>query len=167
MAADDRLLIFHDISFGVRRLLGAPRDLPDAIRWLEPGPVLGSATLEHQQLFEDYVRRLDWAVGLAVPWWNSLVRNRMAHGDTEREAIRASYEMRPAGPASRPEVVWVVRSFWLACEDVNKQLERSRRVPSEVFLLEWLRTSERELPVSVLSAMPYWPIGLDEAGNFV
>ena len=160
-------LIFHDVEFGLRRLLSAPKDLPCAIEWSEPGPLISSAGPEHLQLFNDYLQALSWAVGLAIPWWNALVHNTMKLGETEYDAIRANYELRPAGPASRPEVVGVIRSFWLACDRLNRETAIDERVPAEILLLGWLRTPDYSVLLSVLTAMPYWPIGLDEHSNWV
>lgn len=160
-------LIFHDVEFGLLRLLLAPQDLPNAIEWYEPGPLISSAEPEYRQLFDDYLKALSWAVGLAIPWWNSLVHHTIESGETEHDAIRINYELRPAGPASRPEVVGVVRCFWLACDRLNREAVVNQRVPAEVFLLRWLRRPDHSALMSVLTAMPYWPIGLDEHGNWV
>jgi hypothetical protein len=159
--------IFHDIEIGLQRLLSAPQDLPNAIEWSEPGPLIENADPEYQQLFNKYVKTLNWAVGLAIPWWNALVQNTIASGETEFDAIRINYEIRPAGPASRPEVVGVVRSFWLACSRLNQEVVFDKKVPEEIFLLQWLKTPEHSVLISVLTAMPYWPIGFDENGDWV
>ncbi len=90
----------------------------------------------------------------------------MSLGHTEEEAIRANYELRPAGPAARPEVVWVVRTYWLECVNINRQLPPNRRVPPETLLIEWLQNGGRSTLVAVLSGMPYWPIGIDQNGEF-
>lgn len=160
-------IIFHDIGSGLRRLLSAPQDLPDAVQWREPGPLIGVAEPKYRKLFDAYINELTWAVGIAVPWWNSLVRNSMEHGQTENDAIRANYELRPAGPASCPEVVGVIRSHWLACDRLNQENAVDLRVPPEVLSLGWLRMPDHEDLISVLTAMPYWPIGFDEDRNFI
>ena len=150
----------------VARLLSAPLDLP--LPPESPDPVRqGEAAENHENLFARYVAELQWAVSEAIPWWDALVRRRVERGESEEAAIRANYELRPAGPASRPEVVWVVRSFWLRCAHLNQTLPVDRRVRPEVFLLKWLQSSTQYgVLVAVLSGMPYWPIGLDETGAF-
>ena len=157
--------IAHDVSKGITRLLSAPRDLPVMAEPAGPPAQTGEADTHHR-LFARYVAELQWAVAVAIPWWNALVRRRLERGENEQTAIRANYELRPAGPASRPEVVWVVRSFWLECARVNRSVAPDRSVPPEVFLLKWLESPEHKLLVAVLSGMPYWPIGLDEDGAF-
>ncbi len=159
--------IAHDVNKGIVRLLSAPRDLPVAEPGQRPADAAGAPVESHQDLFARYAIDLQWAVSEAIAWWEALVRRRVERGETEEAAIRANYELRPAGPASRPEVVHVVRSFWLQCAGLNRMLPPERRVPPEVFLLGWLqRSAQFRTAVAVLSGMPYWPIGLDETGEF-
>ena len=157
--------IAHDTAKGVARLLAAARDLPPA-----DTPVHASAgradAPRHREVFASYVRHLRWAVALAIPWWNDLVHARMSRGEHEAAAIRSSYVLRPAGPASRPEVVWVVRSHWLACADLNGQVAGHQKIRPELLLLEWLRDDGHELELKVVSGMPYWPVGLDASGLY-
>ena len=160
-------LLFHDIKFGLRRLLLAPQDLPGAIKWREPGPSIDEVSSEHRRLFNDYFEALTRAVGVAVPWWNALVHQTMAGGPKEYDAIRANYELRPAAAASHPELVGVIRHFWLACDQMNRDVAVDQKVPPEVLLLRWLKTPDYDELISVLTAMPYWPVGFDEDGNFI
>jgi hypothetical protein len=158
--------IFHDVKAGMLRLLAAPRDLPGALVWREPLLTFAQASEQHRALFASYLIELRWASALAVPWWNALVQRSIERGETQLQAIRSNYELRPAGPASRPEVVWVVRSFWLQCVAVNAQATAEQRVPPELLLLKWLEVAGHTLLLSVLTGMPFWPIGFDENGEF-
>jgi hypothetical protein len=158
--------IVSDLAKGTQRLLAAPRDLPGAFPWREPGPSLAQASETHRALFKKYLAELQWAVDLAVPWWNAIVARRVERGEDFQQAVRSSYELRPAGPASRLEVVGVVRSFWLQCASLNAQVVPEYRVPPEVFLLQWLRSPGHELALTVLAGMPFWPIGFDADGYF-
>lgn len=159
--------IFHDISLGVDRLLSAPQDLPAAMK-IEGNYLIDERLSgKHQLLFTQYVQMLSEAVKKAVSWWNSLVEIRMRRGETKEEAIRENYRLRPAGPASYPEIVWVVRKFWLECDQLNRLASPDQRIPPEMFLLKLLQSKESEKLIAVLSGMPYWPIGLDKEGNWV
>lgn len=159
-------VIGHSVPKGVARLLSAARDLPSQVEASGELAEKGTGGDPHGQLFSRYLADLQWAVALAIPWWNAMVQRRIANGESAEEALRANYVLRPAGPASRPEVVWVVRTFWLECVRVNERVGTNRRVPPEVFLLKWLQRPEHDHLVAVLSGMPYWPIGLDENGSF-
>ena len=162
----EKLETFHDVNLGITRLLAAPRDLPSAIAWHEPGPLLVTADPIYVSLFHAYVQELNWAVDIALSWWNALVARRVERGATRRTAIRENYRIRPAGPAARPEVVFVVRKTWLECAAINRDVMMGNRIPPEVLLLKWLLPDHANL-AEVLTGMPYWPIGFDESGHFV
>lgn len=158
-------LIAHDVGKGIVRLLSAARDFPGRVVGSEP-ETPAHAEEPYRQLFTRYVGELQWAVELAVPWWNALIARRVDRGESERASVRANYELRPAGPASRPEVVWVVRTFWLECDRLNRASPLDRRVPPEMLLLRWLDTTQHAPLLAVVSGMPYWPIGLDPDGVY-
>lgn len=159
---------FHNVRLGCQRLLSAPRDLPWAIKWVDPPLGKGAAHVRHRELFDEYVSNLEWAVDIALRWWYELVRNTMGtERDTQESAMRANYVLRPAGPASRPEVIYVIRHFWLECSALNQVMEEGRPVPPEVLLLAWLMDGRHDRLVSVLSGMPYWPIGVSGVGTWV
>jgi hypothetical protein len=158
-------VIAHDVGKGVVRLMSAARDFSPALA-SEHSQAPGIPVTTHQRLFEEYVRELQAAVTVATEWWHSLVERRVERGDDRKAALRANYELRPAGPASHPRVVRVVRVFWLECTRLNDELRPADRIPPEVFLLRWLQSIEQPLLVGVLSGMPYWPVGMDEHGTF-
>lgn len=159
--------IFHDISMGVARLLSAPRDLPTSINLEDSAISSESLSQQHKLLFQQYVQRLSEAVINAVSWWNRLVDIRMKRGEAKQIAIRENYLLRPAGPASYPEIIGVVRKFWLECDQLNSALSPNQRIPPEVFLLKLLEVKRLNMLIAVLSGMPYWPIGLDRDGNWI
>lgn len=78
---------------------------------------------------------------------------------TREQAIEESFDRRLAGAASHPKVVWIVRSYWLAAARIGE-------VSPEIFLLQWLIDSGETELVRLIACMPYWPIGLDETGNW-
>lgn len=157
----------HSVSRGIQRLMSAPRDLPASAPWTDPPIAREAASRAHQQLFAEYIKYLSEAMGIAEAWWQDLVLAKMNEGRDLKSAVEAAYERRFAGPACRPELVWTVRTFWVRCAALNKELPEDQRVPPEVFLLFWLLDGKHDEWVQVISAMPYWPIGLDGTGNWV
>jgi hypothetical protein len=157
----------HDVQRGIRRLMTAPRDLPPTAPYADPPIALAQASPAHQELFADYCEILEQALELAEDWWGRLLEVQRDQGRDPEAALEAVYARRAAGPASRGEVVWTVRAHWLECVALNQTLPEAQRVPPEVLLLHWLCDGEHEEWVQVLSGMPYWPIGLDPAGNWV
>lgn len=154
--------IFHDTGLGANRLLAQPRDLP--LGNVAEIPIEAAAQ-SYRQLFLSYVEELDRACAIAIAWWNNLVRRSMAQDNLdETQAMRLNYEQRPAGPASRPEVVFVVREYWLRVVVLN-EANRTGVAP-QILLLGWLLSNGRLDLYSILTAMPYWPIGLDKNGNW-
>ena len=160
------VMVLHNVERGVRRLLTAPRDLPASVSWQEPHIAIGGASSKHQQLFNEYSASLEIAVGTAVKWWEGLIKARMKRGLSQEVALKEVDRSRLAGPVSNPEVVYVIRKYWLACVALNAYVHEPQVVPPEVFLLQWLVDEERELLVQVLSGMLYWPIGLDDDGHW-
>ncbi|TPM05439.1 hypothetical protein FJ960_13680 [Mesorhizobium sp. B2-3-11] len=157
-------LIFHDTELGAKRLLAQPRDL-------QLGNVaeipLETAPRSYRELFLSYVDELDRASAIAIAWWNNLVRRSMERDSLdEMQAMRFNYEQRPAGPASRPEVVFVVRDYWLRVVALNHANRGQTGVAPQILLLGWLPGNGHLDPYGILTAMPYWPIGLDENGNW-
>lgn len=157
-------LIFHDTELGANRLLAQPRDLPlgDIVEIpLEDAPE------SCRRLFVSYAADLDRACAIAIDWWNNLVRGSMERdGLDEMRAMRLNYEQRPAGPASRPEVVFVVRDYWLRTIALNQANRDRSGVAPQSLLLGWLPGNGHPDLYNILTAMPYWPIGLDENGNW-
>jgi len=140
---------------GIQRLLSAPLDLA-----LSGAPVWDGRGAKpdgkHNKLFAAYMKDLGKAVPKAMKFWQELAE------DDEKMAWRT----RPAGPASDPRFVALIRQYWLACHELNQTLAPSQRVPPEVFLLEWLVDTGKQNLIDVLACMPYWPIGMDKSGNW-
>ena len=166
--AGDGAVILHNVEKGVARLTGAPRDLPEAWPRPEAPPALAAAPAPFRELFAEYERALAPVVDEALRWWGGrLAVTQEREGVTRRQALRMLYEETVAGPASAPQVVWVVRTYWLACEELNRAAPARERVPPETFLISWLDDGRHRRALEVLSGMTYWPIGLDADGNWV
>jgi hypothetical protein len=132
--------------------------------WIpEPG-LKGSA--RHQALFREYREEAEHVTAVALEWWEDTI-DAPQGGPPDQKAVREAWECRPAGPASFPGLVALVRDFWLACDRLNQEVAEDERVPPWTFLLGWLLDGSHEQCVSVMVCMPYWPIGLDRDGNWV
>lgn len=158
--------IVHDIDKAVRQLLDAPNDLAAFVpEQGKPRPV-AAGTAQHQDIYAKYLANFEVAYEVADDWWKGCVAAYLEDGYDAEEANELAYEKRLAGPASAPEVVWFFRNYWLAFDEVNRSLEPKDRVPPQVAMLGWLVEENRKNYVRLLTCMPYWPIGLDENGNW-
>jgi hypothetical protein len=155
------------IRKGIQRLLSAPRDLRlcGAPIWGPKGKTDGSP--EHRALFVEYEKELSTIGRMALDWWDETIEARKRGSNEPDAAIRQAWMDRPAGPASYPGFVALIRDYWLGCDRLNKELPEAQRIPPEFFLLSWLLDGRHEDEVNVLACMPYWPIGLDQDGNWV
>lgn len=159
----ERPLIFHDVAMGASWLMAQPRDLPLGDVAEMP---LKRAPPEYRDLFDRYVTDLEVEASVAVDWWNGMVRLSMAKPLEQREAIRANYEARPAAVASRPEVVFVVRDYWLKTIALNEAGSTRPGVAPQCLLLGWLPEAGHDVLYSILTSMPYWPVGIDANGRW-
>lgn len=152
------------IEEGVKRLLSAPRDLMRCGVTACPTGQDVTGTGEHRVLFADYEEILEVVTDVALEYWDEIIEAAAQYSD---DAMRESWINRPAGPASFPGLVALIRDYWLLCDAANQRINYHERVPPEIFLLSWLCDGKHVDQVKVLSAMPYWPIGLDYEGNWI
>lgn len=155
------------IELGVRRLLGAPKDVK---RWdaqlVDPGPE--GASQAHSRLYRTYIAAVETASADAERAWDAETEARTQLTGDRSQALREQWTTFPAGPAAEPVFVALIRRFWLACDELNKSTPTGA-VPPEVFLVGWPAAEKpsTETVIRVLSCMPYWPLGLDEKGNWL
>ena len=155
----------HNVDKGVSRLYTAPDDL-ESIPPHGRALAFEQASAEHRRLFAAYVADFAEVYDVAAEWWSSLVDAQMPEAGSREEAVEMAFDRRLAGPAAAPEVVSLVRSIWLECAAINAARPEAERVPPQVLLLGWLVETGRRDFVQLLTCMPYWPIGLDENGNW-
>ncbi|TIU30777.1 MAG: hypothetical protein E5W38_18180 [Mesorhizobium sp.] len=159
------LITLYSTEDGIDRLLAQPGDVrpetaPSAIT------PLANASAEHRQVFADYVNDLKLAYDIAEAWWEDTIESQKDAGLSTKKAIAEAFDARLAGPASNPHVVWAVRGYWLECDRVNKLVGASLAVPPEILLLKWLIEAGEADLVKLIACMPYWPVGLDEKGEW-
>ena len=146
-------------------------DLITAAFDVRPGdpPVrsMTEATDEHRARFDRYVRELRKVKKIAEQWWNGLLEAETERiGDENHAEINVRIR-RPAGPIVNPMAIHAVRSGWLDCQDINDRSPERARVAPAAFVLAWLDEAGRHDLAAFVSALPYWPLGLDDSGRWV
>jgi hypothetical protein len=159
----------HDVKRGLHRLLNAPFDVPvrDPLPLKALSIKLAAASPPHRALFAEYKGVLGGAMRAALEWWEGMITAAMNRGADAATAQKDVYRTVFAGPAARGEVVWAVRTHWLKCVAANREVAPEARVPPQVLLLSWLVDERRDDWVTVLTGMPYWPIGLSADGEWI
>jgi hypothetical protein len=116
-------------------------------------------------LFQQYLSQLRQAKRHADVWWNALIQTEEKRTPDRKQALRNVRIRWPVGPVAHRFVITAVRSAWLQCAALNAQVPELQRVRPEELVLGWLMHTEEEL-AAFLSSFPYWPIGMDDAGNW-
>ena len=124
-------------------------------------------TPDHAKLFAEYVRDLGEAKETADQWWESLIVMEEAQTHDRARAIDNVKERRPVGQVAHPEVIAVIRTYWLRCDALNGNLDEPSRVPPEDLVLGWLLADGHADLAELVSKLPYWPIGLEADGRWV
>lgn len=158
----------HRVPQGIQRLMSAPRDLPPSAPWHDPPLSLGRASAVHRTLFLEYCRELQAGLRIAEQWWKGVVKQ-SSPGlfSRKKSAVNAAYERYFAGPANHVVILGLLHDYWMKCVESNAAVAEPERVPPEVVLLHWLLDGRHESWVQCLTCLPYWPIGLDAAGNWI
>jgi hypothetical protein len=150
----------------VDALLDAVRDveLPLGAR---PRLALRAARPEYLSAFTSYLQCLSAAKSEADHWWQGLIdteRQRTADPQAAANNVRAR---RPHGPVVHPRVIHCIRGGWLVCQALNDAAPVHAGVAPEAFVLMWLEDANEHALVQLVSALPFWPIGQDDAGRWV
>ena len=160
------LKTFHNVEKGIRRLVFMYDDIPEIQDIQGRARPRREATKKHQLLYKEYLEDLPEAYRIASEWWDECVEAQINQGLGEADAVDAAFDLRLAGPMSSLEVVWFIRYHWLRFAALNLELDRAERVPAQTAMLSWLVDDDLRDYVQLLTCMPYWPIGLDENGNW-
>jgi hypothetical protein len=149
------------------------QDLTAAVRDVllggSEGPVrsIAVARAEHRSLFNTYVRELREAKKNAESWWQGLIDSEESRIGNRHEAETNVRLRRPAGYVVHPGVIDTIRRFWLGCLRTNDTLPTQDRVAPETFVLRWLEQEGEHDLADFVSALPYWPMGMDEQGKWI
>ena len=119
-------------------------------------------------MFRQYVKNLEAAKAHAENWWESLIDAEETRTGNRARAEENVIERRPTGLMSHGASDKVVREYWLKCDALNRKTKNpEERVAPEEFLLLWLVNDRLTELAEFLADMPYWPIGMDEDGDWV
>jgi hypothetical protein len=150
----------------VDRLIAA---IADVAPFGHPAPLnLSQAGREHRQLFRHYLADLKTAYERAQEWWNGLIKGLMKDAGLSREeAERAVQADSPLGPADDSDIIATIRRYWLECAKLNGVVPALEQVPPEQFVLGWLVEDGHDTFAELISRLTYFPVGLDQSGNWV
>jgi hypothetical protein len=150
---------------GIARLLAAPADLAlSGATVVAYSPAANQASKLHRDLFQKYRKELKTVLGDAVQWWDHRTQSFEEELGNAKQARLANWREFPAGPVSDPYTVAVLREYWLACDALNAKV--TPQVAPEQFLLQWVLDEGDMATAELLSAMPYWPVGMDASGHW-
>lgn len=152
----------HDVSLGLERLLGAPRDVKPDDGLDIP---LAQAPVEWRALFTAWRRDLGDVHDVVSAIWEADIDARVEDGASVAAAIEDMMDGGVAGPAADRDFVALVRRTWLAAAALGDT--GPVRIRPEVVLLRWLADGGDHDLVQLVTAMPYWPVGLDGDGRWV
>ncbi|UXH78777.1 hypothetical protein [Roseateles amylovorans] len=166
MLTPDLADLHHNVERGLYRLLNAPRDIEGGTPVPATSPSRAAAVPALQQVFDAYHEGFQYFVDHSFRWWAGCIAAAESMGLSHEEAVQEAYAQRLAGPASAPEFVWLIRHFWLRVDRVNRELPFDQRVAPQDVLLQWLVEAGEDREVLLITAMPYWPLGLDEQNQW-
>ncbi|MEH7515743.1 hypothetical protein V7146_23760 [Gottfriedia acidiceleris] len=125
--------------------------------------------ITYKNLFDEYVKELDKAVSFEEDNLDFIREKMLIAGKSEVEIenyIMGNYD--PICCSGR--VIAVFRKYWLKCNDLNvnnKNNGSDEYINPKVFTIDWLSNDgdPYEL-VELMNGMPYYPIGIDENGDY-
>ena len=150
---------------GVYRLLQIMIDVGATAELAQRDHPYERASEAHRKLFDEYVPLLQQGYDEAVPWWEGTVRAQSSGAEIDQDALDEAYDIRMAGPAADPRIVWILRLVWMRCDRLN-HADPSNAIRPEYLMVQWLVDAGKSDLARLLSCMPYWPIGLDADGNW-
>lgn len=120
---------------------------------------------KHEKLFATYVDEFKEVKEATDAWWAGLIAAEQEKtGDSEQALINVKKRW-PIGPVAHPWVIAVIRKYFFACQELNES--GAEEVYPHQFVSDWLLEEETEDLADFVSRLTYWPLGLDEDGDFV
>jgi hypothetical protein len=148
----------------IQNLIAAAKDVAPEDH---PSSAKSDLSKKHRALFKEYLAELGEAKETAEGWWGALILAEEERTDDHDQAVENVEERRPVGPSVHGSVIAVVRKYWLACDSLNRLVDRPERVPPEEFVLGRLVDGNHDDFAEFLAGFPFWPIGLDREGNWI
>ncbi|SAL00417.1 hypothetical protein AWB81_05892 [Caballeronia arationis] len=152
------------LDSGIQRLIEQPYDL---LIKIGGSTSLAQAHARRRDDFHDYVAELTRCARNALTWWHRIRTRTTARLRSEERALHQMWWRRPAGPASYPDVVSVIRRHWLRCASRNENAEFGPPIAPQLFVLGWLVEANLMELAHFLAPIPYWPMGFDADGRWV
>jgi hypothetical protein len=160
------LATFHTLEKSIYRLLEGPKDIEGGTPVSDFSGPVEKAHRDLRDHFEWYREGYQFLYPYAERWWEGLIAAEQTGRRSREEALRAAADKTLGGAATAPQYVWFIRTCWLRCDEINKKLPLKQRVAPPVLLLKWLIDASEHDYVQLLTCMLYWPIGLDENGQW-
>ena len=123
-------------------------------------------TDRHKGAFDSYLPVALAAIRAGSEWFEGFIQIQEGRLTDRAAAIQECWEFHPAGPATYEDVISAVREAWLTCDSINRDCSEDQRVFPPDFVLAWLLAAGETEAVKIICCIPYWPIGLDENGNW-
>ena len=123
----------------------------------------------YKNLFDEYVKELDKAVSFEEDKLDFIREKMLIEGKSDVEI--ENFIMGKFDPiCCTGRVIAVFRKYWLKCNDLNVNNNKNgfdEYVNPKVFTIDWLSNDgdPYEL-VELMNGMPYYPIGIDENGDY-
>ncbi len=117
----------------------------------------------HEELFLDYVNDLQKAVGYEKQRISNIKEKNKERFKTEEELdefVKKSFD----SISCSGRVICVFRKYWLECDKINISNSDEYVNPKD-FTVDWLSGEYDDL-YDIIEGMPYYPIGIDEDGNY-
>lgn len=130
---------------------------------------------QYDKLFEKYVLELTDAVFKEK---ERLDRIKQINRDKfhNEEKLEVWVESGFGSLSTQGRIIAVFRKYWLKCDELNEANQENDEIVDNEdeyidyvnprdFVVDWLEGTNEELYV-VINSMPYYPIGIDEEGNY-
>lgn len=163
---DDEAIILHSVDFGWEIRFQAPKDVRDPTNREPQAPASIAVMPAYAALGRAWRADLAAAADGAVDWWTAVVTKQRQGEEPWRDAAIKAYRLFLSGPGGHEALISVVRRYWLAAVDLSRDLPPDQRMLPEDFLLSGLDRTRDRRSVLILTAMPYWPIGIDAQGRW-
>lgn len=121
---------------------------------------------EYNELYKEYVYELKKAV-MEEKEYLERIRQKNANRFSNKEDLEKFLKQRFDPVCCSGRVIAVFRKYWLKCDEINYSIdnESNEYVNPKEFVVDYLSGSNQEL-YDIISSMPYYPIGVDENGDY-